>query len=251
MPSGKETLLTSMEGGGDIDLVSARINGTGTKVAYTGSEESKQVIYTTGIEGGTPQKICADCGLLGSWSRDGKVMLSQERVLEGSKWVATRINRIEVANGRKVAVLEKPNYFVFGGELSPDGQWATFQGRATLADVREQLFVVQMSDDSPVDPERWVPLTEFKYFDASPSFSRDGKLIYFYSDRDGFTCLLAVRLNPATKKPVADPYPVKHFHGNPRHYSWYPQMGIGPDRIIVSLEQIQSDLWMTQLPEDD
>jgi hypothetical protein len=25
--------------------------------------------------------------------------------------------------------------------------------------------------------------------------------------------------------------------------------GVGPDRIIISLEQIQSDLWMTQLPE--
>jgi len=251
LPSGKETLLTSMEGGGDIDRVTARINRAGTRVAYAVMDQSKSAtIYTIGAEGGTSEKICADCGLIQSWSRDGRMIFSQQRVLEGSKWVATRINRIEVANGRKVAVFEKTNYFVFGGELSPDGQWVTFQGRATLADRKEQLFIAQMSDDSPVDPERWVPLTGFKYFDASPNFSRDGKLIYFYSDRDGFTCLWAVRLNPATKKPVADPYPVKHFHGNLRHYSWYPQMGIGPDRIIVALEQIQSDLWMTQLPEE-
>ncbi|HTG74305.1 MAG TPA: protein kinase [Terriglobia bacterium] len=252
LPSGKETLLTSMEGGGDIDRVTARINRAGTRVAYAVMDQSKSAtIYTIGAEGGTSEKICADCGLIQSWSRDGRMIFSQQRVLEGSKWVATRINRIEVANGRKVAVFEKTNYFVFGGELSPDGQWVTFQGRATLADRKEQLFIAQMSDDSPVDPERWVPLTGFKYFDASPNFSRDGKLIYFYSDRDGFTCLWAVRLNPATKKPAADPYPLKHFHGNPRYYSWYPQIGLGSDRIIISLEQIQSDLWMTQLPEED
>ncbi len=40
LPSGKETLLASVEGG-DIDLVSAYINRTGTKVAYTTTQESK------------------------------------------------------------------------------------------------------------------------------------------------------------------------------------------------------------------
>ena len=175
-------------------------------------------------------------------------MLSQERVFEGSKWVAVRINGIDVASGRKTVLLEKRS-FLFSPDLFLDGQWVAFQDRATLADRREQLFVAPMSDGAPVEPERWIPITELKYFDANPIFSRDGKILYFTSDRDGFTCLWAVRLNPATKKPVADPYPVKHFHGNLRHYRWYPQMGIGPDRIIVALEQIQSDLWMTQLPE--
>jgi hypothetical protein len=75
------------------------------------------------------------------------------------------------------------------------------------------------------------------------------KVIYFNSDRDGFTGLWAVRLDPSSKKPVADPYAVKHFHGSPRHYSWYPGFGVGPERIIISLEQVQSDLWMTQLPD--
>lgn len=78
-----------------------------------------------------------------------------------------------------------------------------------------------MSDDGAVEPERWIPITELKYFDANPIFLRDGKFIYFTSDRDGFTCLWAVQLDPATKKPVADPFSVKHFHESPRHYSWY------------------------------
>ena len=29
-----------------------------------------------------------------------------------------------------------------------------------------------------------------------------------------------------------------------------PVFSVGPDRIIISLEQVQSDLWMTQLPEE-
>ena len=106
-----------------------------------------------------------------------------------------------------------------------------------------------MSNGAAVEPERWVAITELKYFDANPLFSRDGKILYFNSERDGFTCLWAVRLDPATGKPVGDPFSVKHFHGSPRGYFWYPTFCVGPDRIIISLEQLQSDLWMTQLPE--
>jgi eukaryotic-like serine/threonine-protein kinase len=174
-------------------------------------------------------------------------MLSQEAVFDGRKWVAERINRIDAVSGRKTVLLEKN--LLYAPDLSPDGRWVAFQSRAALADRREQLFLAPMSDDGPVEPERWIAITELKYFDANPLFSRDGKILYFNSDRDGFTCLWAVRLDPSSKKPVADPYPVKHFHGSPRHYSWYPVFGVGPDRIIISLEQVQSDLWMTQLPD--
>ncbi len=38
----------------------------------------------------------------------------------------------------------------------------------SLADPREQLFVAPMSDGAPVEPERWVAITELKYFDANP-----------------------------------------------------------------------------------
>jgi serine/threonine protein kinase len=249
LPSGKETLLASVEGGSNINRVSAYIDRTGTQLAYTTTLESKSAIYTIGAGGGTSEKVCEECGQLRSWSQDRKVMLSQERVFEGSKWVAVRINRIDAASGRKTVLLEKRS-FLFSPDLSPDGHWVAFQDRATLADRREQLFVAPMTDGGPVPPERWVPLTELKYFDAGPIFSRDGKVIYFTSDRDEFTCLWAVRFNPATGKPVGDPYPVKHFHGSPRHYSWYPVFSAGPDRIIISLEQIQSDLWMTQLTDE-
>jgi dipeptidyl aminopeptidase/acylaminoacyl peptidase len=176
-------------------------------------------------------------------------MLSQEDVLEGSKLVAERIYRIDVVGGDKTILLEKPGFFLFSPDLSPDGQWVAFQVREHLGSNVEQLFLAPMSGDAPVRPERWVPVTESKYFDANPVFSRDGKILYFNSDRDGFTCLWAVRLDPASKTPAGDPHPVKHFHTSPRHYSSYPVFTVGPDRIIISLEQVQSDLWMTQLPE--
>jgi hypothetical protein len=106
-----------------------------------------------------------------------------------------------------------------------------------------------MGDGTPVEPSRWIAVTDLEYFDAGPMWSRDGKILYFNSNRDGFTCLWGVRVDSATGKRAGAPYPVKHFHGNPRFYSAYPQFCVGPDRIIISLDLVRSDLWMTHLPE--
>jgi Helix-turn-helix domain len=74
----------------------------------------------------------------------------------------------------------------------------------------------------------------------------------FQAKRDGSTCLWAIRLDPISKKPAGEPFPVRHFHASPRQYSnaTYPVFSIGPDRIVISLEQVQSDLWMMHLPEE-
>ena len=165
LPSGKETLLASLEGA--INLVSAYISRTGTQVAYTTLLESKPAIYTIGAGGGTPEKICADCGQLRSWSPERRVMLSQDT--EGR-----RIYRIDAVSGRKTVLLEKHG-FLYAPDLSPDGHWVAFQTRAALSDRREQLFLAPMSDGAAVEPERWVAITELKYFDANPLFSRDGR----------------------------------------------------------------------------
>ena len=246
LPSGKETLQATAFG--NIYGVSAYLNRTGTRLAYTTLQGSKQVIYTVAAGGGMPEKICEDCGQLRSWSADGRVMLSQERVFEDSKLVAVRINRIDAASGRKNVLLENGG-FLSAPELSPDGRWVAFQAKPVSNYGRQQLFLAPMSDDSPVPLERWVPITELKYFDAQAVFSRDGKILYFGSTRDGFACLWAVRLDPATRKPLADPFPLKHFHGSIRQYSWFPTFAVGPDRMVISLDQVQSDLWMTKLPD--
>jgi hypothetical protein len=48
---------------------------------------------------------------------------------------------------------------------------------------------------------------------------------------------------------VGRPFAVRHFHGNPR-VKLYPTFSVAPDRIVISLDQVQSDLWMMHLPEE-
>jgi hypothetical protein len=48
--------------------------------------------------------------------------------------------------------------------------------------------------------------------DISPTFSSDNNTLYFISNRDGFYCLWAQRLDSSTKKARGDAFAIEHFH---------------------------------------
>ena len=45
-----------------------------------------------------------------------------------------------------------------------------------------------------------------------PRWSPDGNLLYYISEADGFRCIRARRLDPATKRPIGQPLDVYHSH---------------------------------------
>jgi hypothetical protein len=55
-------------------------------------------------------------------------------------------------------------------------------------------------------------LLEGKTGENVPRWSPDGALLYFLSERDGFRCLWAQRLEPTAKTPFGPAVPVHHFH---------------------------------------
>ena len=57
-----------------------------------------------------------------------------------------------------------------------------------------------------------IPITDGKEIDRQAYWSPDGNLLYYLSDRDGFRCIWAQSLNPATKHPEGEAFTVLHFH---------------------------------------
>ncbi len=76
--------------------------------------------------------------------------------------------------------------------------------------------------------------------------------MYFTSNRDGFTCMWALRLDPKTKRPQGAPFAIQHFHGSQRIYagiseSNHMEVNVAKDKIVTNLDDIRSDIWMMQL----
>jgi Tol biopolymer transport system component len=172
--------------------------------------------------------------------------------MEGDKPFESRVNLIDVADGKKVVIAQKAGAELFAPAFSPDGKWIAFQSLPNDSSSTEQLFVIPVTAPLPVETSRWIPVTGPEQLDARAQWSPDGTLIYFISTRDGSNCLWAVKVDAAAKTPVGEAFPVRHFHTNPRQYSnsVFPMFSLAGDRIAISMEQVQSDVWMTKLPED-
>ena len=84
-------------------------------------------------------------------------------------------------------------------------------------------------------------------------WSPDGKLLYFLSERDGFRCIWAQRLDPATKHPSGAAFPIRHFHTSRRSLATvgdplYIGLSVAVDKLVFSMTERTGNIWMTELP---
>jgi len=78
--------------------------------------------------------------------------------------------------------------------------------------------------------------------DERTLFSPDMTMSYSLSDRDGYTCLWARRVDPVTKRPVGEPRPIHHSHVGSRLR--ITGFAVGRDRIFFGLAETTGNVWL-------
>jgi hypothetical protein len=106
---------------------------------------------------------------------------------------------------------ERSDHILYRGRFSPDAQWVAFDA-ALDKSLNKRVFISQIRDGHGTSEANWIAVTDGLQVDAYVAWSPDGNLLYFLSERDGFRCIWAQRLTPATKQPNGAPFPVRHFH---------------------------------------
>ena len=71
----------------------------------------------------------------------------------------------------------------------------------------------------------------------------DGNLLYFFSERDGFPCIWAQRVEPLTKHPLGDMFPVYHLHHARRSVRSLDNLGVArlstaPGKLVFSMGDV-------------
>ena len=236
---------------------SPAISPDGSFVAYTVTEGQKNSVYMVPTVGGAPRRICQDCASSGlkGFSADGSRVLAQD-YSEGT--MMDRIELINIASGEVKVVLSHPNRSLWHPYYSWDDKWMTFKMQLDPppSDYNAQhfrIYVTPVEDFVPVGESRWIALTSGEYADDKPQLSPDGNTLYFTSNRDHHTCFWAQRLNPKTKRPEGAPFAIQHLHyqqviggegGNPL---FSMELNVARDKIVTNIEDVHSDIWMTQL----
>jgi hypothetical protein len=109
------------------------------------------------------------------------------------------------------------------------------------------LFIVKIQNGSPAPGCDWVLVSDEHGWSDKPRWSPDGNTLYFISDRDGFFCLWAVRLNPTTKRPISPPFPISHFHTSRVSMMnvglSFSEIGVASDKIVMALGELTGNIW--------
>jgi dipeptidyl aminopeptidase/acylaminoacyl peptidase len=193
-------------------FVRALVSGDGKMVVY-GGRGSGHVGYRIKVNQGTPELICETdaerpgCGSPTSVNADGSAALFEslgpdEHLIE---WVAGK------GTSRFLASADPKKRMQYGGRFSPNNKWVAFCAGARNGDRRE-IVVVPNAPGRTLRDDEWVSISDTVSVDREPTWSADGRRLFFISDRDGSRCIWARDIDPDTGRPVGDEVAIAHFH---------------------------------------
>jgi eukaryotic-like serine/threonine-protein kinase len=243
--AGTETVLTATE----VNEFSPFMSTDNSKVLYYVFRPDRKPSFSFWVvnaTGGVPRQVCADCdGPLYGWSRDATKVIWNDRSAD-RPW---RIRVRDIESSGDDVLVEHPRYAVTLPRLSPDDQWMLFQ---TVINQRQrQIFVAPVRGWQPAPESSWIPLTNGRTPDRNAVWAPSGTLVYFLSERDGFRCFWAQRLDAATKRPEGEPFAVQHFHQarlsfDPDRFAGI-QLSVGPDKLVFPGEERTGNIWLAKL----
>jgi eukaryotic-like serine/threonine-protein kinase len=219
---------------GRLNVRYPRISHDGAKLAFV----EGQALFIAPSSAGAAERVCADCGRVWDWSPDGT------RILYVAPGSPSSVGELTIQSGAKRILLRDDHRDLANPQFSPDGNWVAFH--TIGGPTQRQVFV------SRYQPEAgWIAVTNGAGLDRNAAWSPDGSLLYFISERDGFRCIWAQRLEPGSKRPSGPAFPAAHFHSARRSLSLLGDVGaIGlsaaPNRLVFSLGEVTGNIWLAQ-----
>ena len=221
------------------------LTADGSRVCYWAREQSGDAIYSLET-GGVPEKLCDGCGRPWDWSPDARKILYL--IAEGRRQPGLSIGLIDVATRQKSVYLEHPDYSIARARFSPDGQWVSFL--ATNRAGMNRVMVAPFHGGAAPPEDQWIAVSQATVIQEKPRWSPDGNLLYYTSDADGFRCVRARRLDPATRRPVGEAIEVYHSHGARRSLMnagiIYMEISFAPDQLLFNLGETTGNIWMAE-----
>jgi len=214
-----------------------RLSPDGSRLAYSDIVGGKWTAYVA-ENGAAPQPVSEDqIIILGFFyrTRDVLVMLGNQ------------LARLDTAGGRRGTILDDTTGQgeLYEAALAPSDRWVAFT--LALPDGTAGLYLAKVGDQ-PAAAATWTKLAEDRNFIGSPTWSSDGKILYYGSKRDGFICVWAQRITE-DGKPSGEPFAAFHNHTSPdMKFYGISRVTAAPGRLYMMLGEFKGDLWSLKLP---
>jgi eukaryotic-like serine/threonine-protein kinase len=229
---GRKSILLTEDS--DADDYAPAFSPDGARIAFR-SERSGGGIFVMEATGESVRRI-TDIGYDPSWSPDGRHLVVAAEAIEdplgrsgdSHLWV------VNVADGTRRRI------------LAIDGvgpRWAPGGGRIVFwhmnAASQRDIATVAADGSEEVAP---VPLTSDAHIDWSPTWSPDGRHVYFASSRGGTLNLWRVAIDEASGRPLAPPEPIT----TPTAWSGYFGFSADGRSLVFATREERATIWAAQ-----
>ena len=239
MATGRQTRVTETSTVEDHPVLSR----SGSKLAYRAVESGRDAIYVISLGGGMPERVCEDCGYPYAWAR-GETKLLYDHTRDRHE-----IRSLDVSTGQSGTLLRHLQQPIFSPHLSPDEKWITFT--TVPGGRRRTIYVAPMSWTGEIPHDKWIVAVDGNDLDRQPVWGARGDLLYFLSQRDGYQCIWAQKLNRVSRKPEGHAFAVQHLH-DPRYntmaFSDTAEIGLSTSEnaLFYSMMEWRANIWLAE-----
>ena len=235
--SGEESVPVSLPL--DTTSLHPRLSSDGSLLSWRYRTDGRWITYVAPTKEPVGRELCEGCAVVDFYSDGNEVLVDWGR----------RLSRLHISDGKETPILEmEEGRALLDTDLSRDDRWLAIQ--TGEPDGKVAISVVPLRE-SLVAPEDWVEIAGRDTWVGAPRWSPDGSTLYYLSDRDDFICLWAQSLDPNTKEPVGDPFPIAHAHTSsmsmmPMDRSMW-NLEVGSGRLVFNAGELTGDVYTAML----
>jgi Tol biopolymer transport system component len=199
MATGVERLVL----GTKDEKLSPVIRPDGQEIVFRSQSEAGNSVNIVSVKDGKTEKLCNDCGTPTGWAPNGDRILLAPDAAAGISVVDRRTHELQ-------SLYREQGVELGDAQVSPNGKWIVFC--VSYGHSRRSLVIAPFDTSIRTFSSRWYRITDSRFRDQKPRWSDDGSVIYFESDRDGFDCIWAQRIDLVHGRPAGGPVAVQHYH---------------------------------------
>jgi hypothetical protein len=239
LAGGEETV--AVQASGQQVHVWPHVSGDGSLLSWQDTVAGRRVALFGRPGDSAGREVCSGCSQHGFFSDSSHVLAAVG---------ASRLVRRGLGDGTETPLLELTEGSIYDADLSWDDRWLAVTVLRT--DGSTALQVVPVGERA-VPTTEWIAIPDSGSLRSGPRWSPAGDRLYFIAKRDGFQCVWAQPLDPATKKPRGTPVAVFHGHRNPWIMwspSWAFSLAVDRRQVVFTAAEVTGNVLIGQLPPE-